>query len=401
MDSYISKLIAIGDGILKVNIITSTEIKYGYLSTPRHAYGWAKYLLEHRVDTTLLLPDKIVGGNPPIREDYKEVEKYYSMVPKKRIKDHILRYGFGHTTNLYTQLPKDGITFFPMMLYDYLPNILLKPKGQKYVIGCWGMYIFKQDRVSQNELLENTVNLFFQNFVLRRKELRENIFYQAINHRQERYLLKLGIPKKKIFYVPNWIDTEKFHIRKPSGKKLKVVHVGGIPHSSGMILDMIKQIATDGKANEFEFYFIGRYQPEELLEYAKKMDNVTCTGPITDEEKAKILSRCDVMVVPEILEAFSVAMLEGLSNGLAIIVDDYNPVIDELINDGAMAYKGNKDDIQSYVKALMKVAKMKKSKGFGRAKNKNREIVVRKFDRKVVLSQVKEMFVKVNQSGNK
>ena len=387
---------------VKAGLVTPVDIKYSYQTAERTIYEWVKFLSENGIDATVLVPDlpNWRMAQLHLREDYKKLERHYSTVPQKRIENPMLQLGFNHKLDLYKGLPKEGIVFIPMSLYDYLPNVLLRPKGQRYIIGQGGLTVFKSGHVTKYHVfMESIVNFLLMTFVLRTKEAKANLFYYVVSPRQTHYLLKLGISKSKIFYIPLSVDTKRFRVRKAYGKKLKVLHIGGKGKSSQIVINIIKELIANGEINKFQFYFIGRKQPEELFEYAGKMDNVSYLGPATDKEKIDALSRSDVLIVPDPEETFGVVMLEGLSSGLALLVDDYNPVINELLKDGAMAYKGNKDKLQTYVTSLMKLAKMKKNKGFNKAKMINREIAVRKFDKKVVLKQVKEMFVKVDESG--
>jgi glycosyltransferase involved in cell wall biosynthesis len=383
---------------LKVSLITPIDIKYSYQTAERLIYEWTQFLSENGFDATVLVPN--LPDNPPsLREDYKEIERHYSNVPKKRIENPMLHLGLNHKLNLYKGLPKEGTVFFLMSLYDYLPNVLLRPKGQKYLIGAGGMTVFRDGHVTKyHQLMEGIMNFLLTTFVLRGKEPQANLFYYVINHRQENYLLKLGIERSKIFYIPGYVDTKKFLIKKPYGEKLKVLHIGGKGKNSQLVIDVIKELTANGEINKFQFSFIGKNQPEELSEYANKLDNISCLGTVTDKEKVEELSKSDVLIVPDPEENFALVMLEGLSSGLALIVDEWNPVIDELISNGAMAYKGKKDEPKTYLRYLLKLSKMKKNRGFEKAKRTNREIVVRKFDKDVVLKQVKEMFLKIDES---
>lgn len=372
---------------MKVSLITPVDIKYSRTGTERDIYEYAKFLTETGTNTTILIPDKGLTVTK-LREDYKETERMYKHVSKQSTHNEPFR----HFSD-YTDLPKDSVIYFPMSIYDYLPNLLLKPKGQKYIMAGHGMYIFEHGHVTKHVVLEWIVNSALIP-LLNIGDRKRNVFFHVINMRQHDYLRKLRIAEDRIFWIPCYVDTSQYKMKEKSGNRLKVLHIGGRNKNSQLVVKIIKQLQEEGKTDRFEFCFIGRGNglPEEIAGLGA---NVSCLQNVTDKQKIEAMSKADVLLIPERGECFSVTMLEGLSCGLGLIVDDYNPVIDGLIKEKALAYKAK--DIRSYISALMAISSFKQRKGYDDMRRQNRKIAIEKFDNKVILPMIKEMFVKVDE----
>ena len=366
-------------------------------------YEWARYLTNEGFDATVLIPDTLNRGMP-LRRDADDIEERYYGVPKKSIKNNVLRYGFVHKTNFYTGLPKGDVVFFPITFYDYLPNMFAKPRGQKYIMGNMGMTLFPGSHMSsEHQFLEGIQRIMIKRAIFSDKEKRSNIFFHVINQRQKQHLIEqIGIDKSKIFHIPAHVDTSAYHLGVSDSNDLKVVHIGGKGKNAQLLVDVIKALIANGKIDGLKFYFIGREEPQELFNYVGKTSNVSYLGYISDAEKIEILAKSDVLVIPDHNEAFAKVMLEGLASGLALLVDSWNPVIASLISDGAFAYTGIVGDQKSYADALIRLAEMKRSdaKAFEQGKKKNRNLAVIKFDEKVVFKLVKEMFLAVSESND-
>jgi glycosyltransferase involved in cell wall biosynthesis len=376
-----------------VYLLSTIDIRYNITGAERYTYENAKFLRENGIDSRILVPDKSKGA-VRLRKDYKEVVRYYLAIPKIRIKNNVTGLtGFG--MNNYSGLPKNGIIYFLMSIYDYLPNLFLKPKGQKYVMGSGGMFVFEGNHISKNHrLLERLLNCFLRVW-LNTGDRRKNIFFHVITDIQRGYLMKqLGISSDRIFYIPLWVDTTKFRMNPKSGNQLKVMHIGGKGKNSGMVLEIANKIAAEGRTDEFEFCFLGR--GNGLTENPDPKKNVSVLANVTDEQKAKVIAKSDVIVVPHPEETFSFAMLEGLASGLVPVVSESNPAIDKIIGAGAVAYKAK--SIRDYIVALNAIARLKKRKDYDRRRKVNREIAVRTYDKKVVHKSMMDMFTKVLES---
>lgn len=254
----------------------------------------------------------------------------------------------------------------------------------------------RDGHITNHKIIESVINFFLTNCFLRKEEMRNNLFFRVLNTRQKNYLERIGVPSDKIFNIPEFVDTKKYCIATSYGKKLNVVHIGGEAKNAQVIIDTIKELIDKRQITKFKFFFIGKHQPKELFEYAEKTDSVVYLGALSDTKKIKILSMSDVQVVPNPDENFAVSMIEGLSSGLRLVVSNQNPIVKNLIKEGALAYTCSNNP-SAYAKVLLGLARMKRTEPykFQKLKMTNRAIAIKEFEQTKVFNQIKDMFIRV------
>jgi glycosyltransferase involved in cell wall biosynthesis len=72
---------------------------------------------------------------------------------------------------------------------------------------------------------------------------------------------------------------------------------------------------------------------EKLVKKLKLQDKVVFTGFVSENEKWSLLKRCDVFVLPSIVEAFGIALIEAMACGKPVIATNVGP-FPEIIRDG-------------------------------------------------------------------
>lgn len=373
---------------MKVSFVTPIDIKYSHRATEKLVYEYARYLKKHGLESEVLVPNYIIGK--VTLEARNVMYDKYNDVSITVIKGVKIRLPFKYDVYYFSQLPKGNMVYLPYSLYTHILNLILKPVGQKYVIGSHGMHI-KEGRMLYNyNFIEDITNFFVRLLILSRRDIRENVFYHVINLGQKSYLKGLGIDEKKILYVPNFIDPDKFRIKTNHDKALRILHVGGIDKNAAMMVDIIDKLRRDGLLKEFKFYFIGKEEPEEVLEYGRTYDNIFYMGFVDKENvKAKIFSEMDLMVVPDI-EASSVTMIEGMASGLAIVSRNNAIVADLRMIGVGLAEVRVSDGVEGYISILKEMLSAKRHGKFDREfRSKNRKLVIKHFSRDKVLKEFK------------
>ena len=373
-------------------MVTPIDIKYSYRGTEYWVYECAKYLRSHGIDARILVTsnreiDSRVRNSSAVRE--------FASVPQTKIANStfILPLNFKITT--YNNLPTESIVYLPYSIYDYLINLIRKPYGQKYVVGAHSMHLKNGHIVEGHDLLEHLLNGFVKNTIFSRKDAHENIYHHVVNRAQEKYLVELGISKDHIFCIPPFIDVNNFKVVRSFGKKLKVIHIGGAPKGSEVMINVLKNLDKAGGLDPFEFYFVGANQPADLVELSRKHKNVHALGIVDEKLKIDILSRMDVIVIPAV-ENFPRAMLEGLASGLYVVSNNMNQAAQEIAELGAMLTVVKSDG--KYTDALEKLVVGKTKGRINMYKAKNR-MVAMKFDRATVMPIMKKMFIKIYNDG--
>ena len=299
------------------------------------------------------------------------------------------------STFLYNNLPHGNVIYFPYSIYDYIVNILFKPKGQKYVIGSHGMHLKMGRMLKDHRLLEILLNAAVKSVLLLRKGEINNIYCHVINKEQECYIKKtFGFRTENIFFVPIMLKVTNYLTKKNKSKKLKVVHIGGMGKELQTVLNVVNMLDKKGILGEFEFYFIGETD-ENVEKRYKRFSNIHFLGMIDDKQKIKTLSEMDVMVVPA-YETFSKAMLEGLASGLYIITSKRTASWKDLVNLGIKIAVAGEGEAHEYLAPLISLSKRKrKRKDVNPYKYINIKRTAINFDEKIVLKKMLKLFRKV------
>lgn len=376
---------------MKVSIVTPRDIRYSYKATEWHVYEYAKYLQEHGVDTELLVSD--TGKKYPLIKNYKKISERYKKIPHRTIKcrETVLPFRWHHF--YCSGLPKNSLVYFYYGIYQYLLNVMTKPRGQKYIVGCGAMELKSGHLIEGHRILDKITGLVVKYTILWKGRDARNVYFHAINKAQVAYLIAHGIKKEKIIHVPIMLDTTKYSISRNRSGKLRVVHLGGAGKGSGTVANIIKALIEKREMSKFEFFFISEPQPEEIRTYAARYDNIHLLGSITDSKKKTALSYMDVMIVPS-NEAFSKTMLEGLASGVYIMGSKRNPGCSDVSDLGIQMTIAETGKAEEYVVLLLKMADAKLRLGSRLNPNKDRyrEIIVKNFDQKNVLPKFLDMF---------
>ncbi len=374
-------------------MLSQADIKYSYKATEQQSYEYAKFLMESGLDVELLIT-KTTGG--VINKDYVRAKKRYAKLPKRYVDCTEVVLPFNYHLFVYRDLPKDSLIYMPYGIYQYLFNVMTKPRGQKYIIGCHGMHLRFGQVIEGHRLLDGMVNSTARFIMASKGDDARNMYFHVINKVQIPYLVRLGVKRENIIYVPTMLDTNKYKIASNQTRRLRVVHVGGTGKNSGTLLEIIKILIDRGEIEKFEFFFVWHEQPAELHSYARERQNIHLLGDISDAEKTKLLSQMDVMIVPAV-ETFSKTMIEGITSGLYIMASKRNPAsldVRDLGVDMTITEKGMPEE---YIKPLLKAANAKARLGrrYNPNKKRDREIVVRNFDQNNVLPKLLKMFTDV------
>ena len=139
------------------------------------------------------------------------------------------------------------------------------------------------------------------------------------------------IPKQKLVYIPNWVDTLVF---KPSlEKKIKkqiIVSVGRFEKQKNYP-NLIKSV----KNLDVKLILIGRgILKRDLLNLAKehKVD-LEIIESIPNDEMPKIYNRATLFVLPSLIEGFPKVVIEAMSCGLPVICTRVGG-LKEMVRDG-------------------------------------------------------------------
>ncbi|AQY50396.1 glycosyl transferase [Listeria weihenstephanensis] len=151
-------------------------------------------------------------------------------------------------------------------------------------------------------------------------------------------LVAYGIPEEKIKYIPNFVSANTFYPMADSEKKeLRAAHgiaedafvaigVGQVQHRKGVLdfIEVAKQLP------EMQFIWAGGFSfgkitagYKELKEiYDNPPANVKFPGIIERADMNAYYNMADVLFLPSFNELFPMAILEGMSSGLSVLLRD-------------------------------------------------------------------------------
>jgi len=140
----------------------------------------------------------------------------------------------------------------------------------------------------------------------------------------------------KMFYTPNFVDTDKF-IAQPKVDKSKftVLYPRRLNELRGLGLATESASILTEKYDDIEFIFCGNGLNgvnEQMAQWAK--DHKNCVYMNKDlSEMAPVYNLSDIVLVPSIAsEGLSLSMLEGMSSGKGCIGSDVGGIPNALIN---------------------------------------------------------------------
>lgn len=164
-------------------------------------------------------------------------------------------------------------------------------------------------------------------------------------------VLKWGVSRSKIRVIPNGVDTELFRLNRPRKNDAKHVLFTArrLVKKNGLEY-LIKSMAMlDGF--DWHLYIAGegpeRQRLQALVNSLELGDKITFTGLLKHCEIPGYLEKAEIAVMPSIIEATSLFMLEAMAMGKAVVasrcggleevINGQNGLLVEPMDEGAMA----------------------------------------------------------------
>lgn len=154
-------------------------------------------------------------------------------------------------------------------------------------------------------------------------------------------LIKMGVKKERITFIPNYVDESKFAIKASNDsfrkqwqfKRFTVLSVGQVQHRKGVLdfIEVAKQLP------DIDFVWAGGFSFKAMTagyeELKKVMDNppsnVRFLGIIPREKMNELYHACDVFFLPSFDELMPMSVLEAAVCDKPILLRDldlYQPV---------------------------------------------------------------------------
>lgn len=309
----------------------------------------------------------------------------YLIAAKRWIKKNYHKYDVVHAITAYEH------TFRPMMEFVRLGKpVYVKITGEHGGFGG-------------NSIISRIVG-----FAKRRAKQANNITgYIAISSMIKNNLLKFDIDERKIFEIPNGVNSNRFKtigieekkvLRKKLGinDKFTFMYVGGLTFNK-RVIEVVKAITLLKKKGLENFQFImvgpdrekGLVEPilDNLIEEHNLHDFVIRFGQTSTPEK--FLQAADVFTLVSESEGMSNSLLEAMSTGLPSLVTDISGSQDLIQDDMNGKYTtGSVEDISDKLEWFIRNAENIDSMGA-----KSRDMIERLFSDEYVLKEHINMFM--------
>lgn len=217
--------------------------------------------------------------------------------------------------------------------------------------------------------------------------LYRNIYaFHCINENSCIYLSQF----KKSFFVPNGVDSGKYQPFDIRNRKIKLLFVGRIEKSKGVIelLTAFNKIQDDF----FELNIVGSGSLDSIFETVSN-PRIKYHGFLTETDLIELYRTSDVFVFPSTIENFGLVILEALSSGLyCIVLDEMKPRFDFFSSNGYLEYIQKSVD-EIYNSIMNTKMNLDLIRDFER-KKKVHEYVKKKYDWKIVITEICDQILK-------
>lgn len=147
-------------------------------------------------------------------------------------------------------------------------------------------------------------------------KLYKNIPFMTISKSTKDDLVNFGIPEKNIKVIHNGVTSK--NITRTNKEKVHTILYLGILSKDKGIEDAIKCFALLSQKGRFQFWVVGRTEPEwyfnnikKLVDKLKLSSKVKFWGYVNDNTKFKLLSKAHILINPSIKEGWGLVNIEA------------------------------------------------------------------------------------------
>ena len=159
---------------------------------------------------------------------------------------------------------------------------------------------------------------------------------------------------KRIAVIPNGVEPSNNFLERKWDLPLKVLFVGRFAYNKGIdtFLETVNILNNNGNQNNFEYHLIGKGPLFNFYSENVKMDNVIYHGFVADEDLRGFYKNSDIFFFPTRFEGMPTVVLEAMSEGLPIVVNDVGACC-ELVNE-KNGFLIKKNHARNYAESLQK-----------------------------------------------
>jgi glycosyltransferase involved in cell wall biosynthesis len=226
---------------------------------------------------------------------------------------------------------------------------LFRHRRQFDVICCFGLYLFTAPAVLFSRIFGKKVffrlecagefgdfksisQLTLGNFILRCASWADGSI--AISREIEQELVSNGFPARKIFRIPNCVDTSMFFPRGtlPNDSPPIISYIGRLSRQKGLDT-LVKAVSLlQEKLTQFKVFIVGEGELKPILQEMVSgyglNDKITFTGAISNV--ADYYQQSRIIVMPSYYEGLPLVLLEAMACGVPVVASPVGGILDVL-----------------------------------------------------------------------
>jgi Glycosyltransferase len=229
--------------------------------------------------------------------------------------------------------------------------------------------------------------------------VKKSSFLVVINKEMYEGLVLLGVKRKSISLIYNFIHDDYFKIKRTT-KECIVMFCGRIVYEKGVDI-LVKSFKHVVNANpDVKLILVGdgaqKKNVEELIKNLGLTSHVRITGLVSRDEVCLYLSQASLFVLPSRSEALGNSLIEAMAAGLPVVATRVGGIPD-VVDDGVNGLLVEPDDIMALSEAInFMLNNSEKANQFGQCAHKKALL----FKRENIVTQYIKTFNDLKSKSN-
>ncbi len=220
------------------------------------------------------------------------------------------------------------------------------------------------------------------------RSYRERIHVHVLNDLEERFYLDIGFDRGQVHLIHNFIDFTKYRVG--NNADFEICYLGRVTRDKGS--DMLIEIS---RRIELPLNIVGSGPELHRLKAIEEINkNLKIHGYVPERTKIEILSSCDAMIIPSIIEMFPFSAIEGLASGLYLAASSISAGLEYIVSLHPLFGSALPWTADSFIDKLTEVYNMKKKdpEHYYMTKIERRQQAEKMFHAEIVLPEIERMF---------
>lgn len=204
------------------------------------------------------------------------------------------------------------------------------------------------------------------------------------------YISHCHLDRSKAIALPNPVEMSEHVPSRPLSTRINFAFLGRIGHRKGTF-DLIRAFSALPNRSQARLWLAGDGEIDAAAALVKSLglgESVRLLGWVNETQRADILAKAHVFVLPSYNEALPMAMLEAMAAALPVIS---TPVggIPEFVTDGREGYLVNPGDIDALCQAMSQLIESEAQRRMMGARSRDR---IRPLDLKYYSQQLASLY---------